>query len=76
MRLSLPCCCFIPAWLVLHGVAYQSVLLCAQSERPCPSRGTQCSSGASWYLLWGKSGCAGPSLGLGGQQQVRQEWSL
>ncbi|KAL2295711.1 hypothetical protein Nmel_017231, partial [Mimus melanotis] len=25
--------------------------------------------------MWGESGCAVPSLGLGGQQQVRQEWT-
>lgn len=27
MRLPLPCCCFIPAWLILHSVACQSLFL-------------------------------------------------
>lgn len=76
MRLPLPCCCFIPAWLTLHGMACQAVLL---HEHGLNARvlasGAQCSSGVCWYLMWGESGCAVPSLGLGGQQQVRQEWT-
>lgn len=61
MRLPLPCCCFIPAWLTLHGMACQAVLL---HEHGLNARvlasGAQCSSGVCWYLMWGESGCAVP----------------
>lgn len=61
MRLPLPCCCFIPAWLTLHGMACQAVLL---HEHGLNARvlasGAQCSSGVCWYLMWGESGCVVP----------------
>lgn len=65
----------------MADTAWHGLLVCApsraQAAYPYPGHvlasGAQCSSGVCWYLMWGESGCAVSSLGLGGEQQVRQE---